>query len=188
MATELKPDERHWKAAELYLSGPSGVRGNWKAACREAGFKRTPGIDNKTSQHVIEETRNSKAGVDDALLELEMLLETGEPEWDEVAPVARKVLTKIGAGLIEADSGQISALKEMIARAEGRVGSEGAGGPQGVVVLPALVDQDRLPYVDAESEESIGEAHNRLARQAARGEAWEDTRSIPGGWYKDDDE
>lgn len=133
--------------------------------------------------------RNAPETVDDDLKALDDRLSgSGTPDWEELASIARRVLGKIGAGLIDQSPGQVSALKEIINRAEGKVGAgQRDEGPIGVVVLPALMDQDRLPYLDVDQEESIGERHNRMARQAARRESWEEARTIPGGGYRDEE-
>ena len=60
---------------------------------------------------------------DQDVLELDRMLSTqSDPDWKVVAPVAKRILTKVGIGKIKGSATQVSALKEIILRAEGRLG------------------------------------------------------------------
>ena len=91
--------------------------------------------------------------------EMQAILERPEDalasaHWDDLAPLARRYLARIAAGRAEASSGQVVALKEIIGRAEGKVGQQQhQDRPQGILVLPALVDQVRIPYIAVEEGE-----------------------------------
>lgn len=183
-------DDRVLEAARLYLYGPPYIRDNWDASCKKAGYERTPPLDARKSQDALAQVRTEPPpGVEEDLAELEKLLSgDGDVSWEEMAPIARKFLGKIGAGHVQANQGQIQSLKEIIARAEGRIGAQVQDdAPLGVVVLPAQVESGTLPYVDAEPGESIGERHNRLARREAKREEWKEKRTIPGGGYRDEE-
>ena len=168
----VKPSERHLEAAFLYLKGPPALRGRWKQCCWKVGFERSPSINNARTQKAFEivEAGMHRPGGDVHDLEaaqasakkelqedLEELLERNA-SWKELAPVARRYLAKIGSGEIEASQGQVMSLREIVNRGEGRVGQgdEDKDKPVGVVVLPALVDQKGIPYMEYENEE---EAH-----------------------------
>lgn len=186
----IKVQERHLEAARLYLSGPPGLQGNWRASCHRAGFERAPALDNETSQEALEQVKAAESEPDEDLERLEALLESANPSWEELALVARKVLGKIGAGMISPNQGQVSSLKEIIQRAEGRVGSQGGGEElAGIVVLPALVDQEGVPYLDPELDEvEMAERLNKLARRDARKDHWAAARTMPGGPRHEGDE
>jgi hypothetical protein len=166
MPSKIRPSQKHLDAARYYLYGPEGIKGRWNAAAKSAGYERTPSMDTDIMELAFEEVRaehmrREGPTQDQVVKELEQLL-SGAFSWEEAAPIAQRVLVQIGAGLVPASAGQVSALKEMVSRAEGRVGDRATGDrPVGVVVLPALVDQDSLPYVDAtELEDSPGDSYD----------------------------
>jgi len=144
---------RHLEAARLYLAGPTGVRNNWPEACKRVGFKRVPGLKSKVIQKaLVKEGANIDTVPDSDMVQLEQML-AGDPTWEELSRVSRKVMVKIGTGVIQANAGQVTALKETIARAEGRVGQDKDEKEEeviGVVVLPAIVGEGDLRIVDVE--------------------------------------
>jgi hypothetical protein len=76
----------------------------------------------------------------------DLLAEDGR--WEDIAPLARRFLAMIGTGRVDASASQVTALKEIIGRAEGRVGQQRADEkPLGILVLPALVGADSFPFV-----------------------------------------
>lgn len=161
--------KRHKEAARLYLMGPEGIRSDWAEACREAGFTRVPDIEGVAVQAAFADWKRegentpSVADVpkppDDDAVALERLLEVENPDWDELARLAKRVLVKIGTGLMgDSSSYQVTALKEIIARAEGRVGQKKEDVEHvflGLVVLPVLRDvpTSEVVIVDVEDME-----------------------------------
>ena len=144
---------RHLEAARLYLVGPTGVRANWRRACEVAGFNRVPSLESKVVLAALAKERaNTEIIPDPDMVMLENLL-SGDPTWEEIAVYARRVMVKIGTGLIKANSGQVTALKETIARAEGRIGQEKDLTEEevlGVVILPVILGKDELRMIDIE--------------------------------------
>jgi len=178
-----KPGVRHVRAAQLFLFGPPRFKGNWVAACLEAGFKRAPDIENHTSQMALEKARNIGLDVDPVDDRLQALLD-GDISWTEASDVARQVMLSIAAGAVRASPGQVAALKEIVARAEGKIGqTKEEERPMGVLILPSLLDMESVPFmgVDPEAGEEIYELHNKQARQQAKSEGWKEIRKNPGG-------
>lgn len=154
MARRVKPTKRHLEAARLFLAGSKKTRGHWLAACKEAGFERVPDQYSATCQAAMRKAQDAGLLVDDEtnaeLAKLESM------DWEEAAPVARKMLLRIASGFEDADSSQVQALKEIIARAEGRIGqAQTSDRPIGVVVLPALVNDEGEPWMGPDSEEEV---------------------------------
>lgn len=209
MAKDWRPktEDRHWEACRLYLQGPQGLKGRWRACCLKVGFQRIPALNSKTVQYCLERVRDRIAvegeiepyvdwGEEEAvgeakgdLEELESFL-TGDSDlsWDSALPLARKVLARIATGRVEASQGQVQALKEIVARAEGKIGAKASEGqPVGVVLLPALKDEKGLVSVEGEAGDSVEELHNRMARREAKKGKWERERQIPGGGYRSEE-
>jgi hypothetical protein len=83
-------------------------------------------------------------------------------DWSEAAPVARKALLGIARGGVKASQGQIQALKEIIARAEGRVGTIASDDerPIGIVVLPMLRNEEGIPWMGADPDDEPEKFYN----------------------------
>lgn len=171
------PKERHYTMARLYLVGPEGVKGHFERAARQAGFKRLPNRDSDTVNQVVEEVTlellnqgyelEDMAAWDEVLSpKVQSAAEAVQPDedakaleelmaegatWEEMAPYARKMLGKIGTGRISASAQQVASLKEIIARAEGKVGQqkeeEGEERLVKVVLLPTI-DAEMGPVID----------------------------------------
>lgn len=172
--------DRHLEMARLYLVGPPEVRQNWAAAGRAAGFERVPGRNNKTlaeafSRIQAEIDLQERAGVlalvpdaapdaapgaapdepdepeDEDVLELEALLaDQSAPNWEDMVPLAKRILAKIAAGRVKSDSSRLAALREILKQhaATPAEDPDTRFGPVKVIVLPAFVTEDGLVFVE----------------------------------------
>ena len=173
------PTPRHRQAAWLYLAGPAGYRGRWRESAKKAGFVRVPSLETDLMQLALQEVKTSlvqggmtaedisddmemlsigiqeeekkKQEPDEDMLAIEREMLEGEGSWEQMARHAMRVIAKIGSGRLEASSQQVSILKEIVARAEGKVGQkqEGDGEEEMVkVVLLPTIDTKMGPVVD----------------------------------------
>ena len=101
------------------------------ASAREVGFERTPQRESKAVQEALSKARMPINGIQepktidgDQLALGNLLAEEHDPNWTELARLSKRVLAKISAGILESNQGQVSALKEVIGRAEGRIGAD----------------------------------------------------------------
>lgn len=163
----IQATERHMQAVHLYTVNES----SWRDACKQAGFKRVPDINGDRVQKAFrlyaENTKTRSPNLDSApdletphlvdppkdadLEELERLTDA-DASWQQLAPLAKRVLGKIGLGSITATAQQVASLKEILTRAEGRAGqhldtSEQDGNVVKLVVLPAI-DTEAGPLID----------------------------------------
>lgn len=179
MSTAPKARKRHMDMARAYLAESSSTRGNWEESARAAGFSVSPPRDSGPMAVALERIqaeielvgagalesvapegsmkgRSSSAKPtkrDSDVERLEALLGDGDPDWDVLGPVAKRVLTKVGIGSIESSPGQVTALREVLNRAEA---AEAAKRKQssdplraiGVVVLPTLRSADDVEVID----------------------------------------
>lgn len=90
------------------------------------------------------------------VLALQEMTEAGG-SWAEMAPLARRIMGKVGSGKIAASAQQVNALKEMIARAEGKVGQEKEEVDTGVVrvVLLPTINRGMGPVIDLGTVEDV---------------------------------
>lgn len=168
MGSEYEPTERHLEAARLFLAGGRDTKGKWEASARKAGFERVPNKASGVMEKAFHKVRDSGRLVDEETVELANRLSL-EDGWEGAAVQARKMLFNIGAGFEEATAGQVTALKEIIARAEGKVGQVASSErPMGVLILPALVADDGEPWMgeDPEEGDEIFELHKEHVAQA----------------------
>ncbi|KKN39749.1 hypothetical protein LCGC14_0740280 [marine sediment metagenome] len=152
---EVHPTDRYFILAQKFLaSNQSDV--DWKIISREVGFDRTPQRDSKAVLEAMAKARmledtpidlgdDGKPSLDEDQIRLNMLLsQEDDPNWLDLAKLARRVLAKIGSGLISSGAGQVAALKEVIARAEGRVGAdaESEENVEHILILPVQDTED----------------------------------------------
>lgn len=166
---------KHRAFARLYLE-PGPYQGNWAGACKQAGFLKAL-ARSKTAMRAIEEHAN-KHGLDigqkdvrapDAstpddlgnTLDPDMALISAMPDdadWEDMAKVARRVMRKSLANKLQLSTAQVAVIKEIIGRAEGRIGQERErtddSGLVRVVILPVR-DTNMGPVIDVGDEEEI---------------------------------
>lgn len=169
MSSSTYPSEKHLKAARYFLAGPMGIRGNWRLACKEAGFTRVP--DQKRAmmqsslaivQEQLEVESSHSQGAQPAATDADMqlLAELQDSDsWADMAPVARRVMAKIATGLLEASPGQVVSLKEIIARAEGKIGqsTDADADAVHVIILPTMDKQGSGKVVNLGRISDVGE-------------------------------
>ena len=128
---------RYDELAQKFLAS-NGSEHDFKNIAREVGFERTPQRESKAVQEALSKALlNSSAEnafngqveeprtVDEDQKALANLLaEEHDPNWTELARLSKRVLAKISAGILTTNQGQVSALKEVIGRAEGRIGAD----------------------------------------------------------------
>lgn len=171
-AQGIHVSDRHMEMARLYLEGTAETRGKWQASALAAGFKRVPPQGSSSIsvaiQRVTDERAARAAHQDDfpegeapepevarprdpdvERLE-EMLTDQGSFQWADLVPLAKRVLAKIGAGLVEGNASQIAALKEILRQEGSDEGRERETAIEvvRVVVLPVQIDVDENMMVD----------------------------------------
>jgi hypothetical protein len=128
---------RYDELAEGFLAS-NGSDIDFGRVAREVGFERCPKRDSKAvteamSKALLSKTTGNGFGgqveepptVDEDQSSLANLLaEEHDPNWTELARLSKRILAKISAGIIRSNQGQVSALKEVIGRAEGRIGAD----------------------------------------------------------------
>lgn len=131
--------------ATLYVNGPSA--GQWEACAEQAGFK--PGEYPSPADPRVRTLISSEGGVPpelapEARAELEdpfaiIAREAAKPDinWD-VIPNLENLMVQILVGEKKASAGQVSLLRELIARKHGRVGEGKDNQQMNVMLLPAL--------------------------------------------------
>jgi hypothetical protein len=143
---------KHREAARLYLYGPPEIRGKWNECARQAGFTRIPRLDSKVMVVALDESEQDSP-IDSDLAKLDELLASGNPSWPDLAAFAKRVMGKVALGLVDASPGQVASLREIVARAEGKIGQlleETDDDVVHVVVLPAI-DTNMGPVIDIDS-------------------------------------
>ncbi len=129
--------DRYQELAEKFLAS-NGSDQDFSRIAREVGFERTPQKNSKAvnealSKALVDQSAENGFGgqvqepptVDEDQLALgNLLAEEHDPNWTELARLSKRVLAKISAGIIRSNQGQVSALKEVIGRAEGRIGAD----------------------------------------------------------------
>lgn len=155
---KVKLTDKHMAAAHSFVRSPSHTPTDWLIACQAAGFSRAPSFERDTSQEAIRrataelqaELAAEPESADSELLALEALLSEPNPSWPDLAVFARKVMGKIAVGSVTATPGQVTSLREIVARAEGKIGQaveEDSGEIVHVVILPPI-DSRMGPVID----------------------------------------
>ncbi len=140
--------DRYQELAEKFLAS-NGSDIDFGRIAREVGFERTPqrqskAVNEALSKALVDLSREADVGdgihepitVDEDQLALANLLASEhDPNWTELARLSKRVLSKIAAGILESETGQVSALKEVIGRAEGRIGAEAEDKDEKVHIL-----------------------------------------------------
>lgn len=144
------------------------MKENWDACAKAARFQRVPDKNNNLSRNALKKAErwvgdwreldaDTSPVRDNDLEELERLVTLQDPDWDELAVLAKRLLVKVGAGILpETSAYQVTALKEIIARAEGRVGQKKEKVKEelaGLVILPVLTLPDESMVTVVELEE-----------------------------------
>lgn len=135
---------RHYRFALMYLFGPDGIRGNWEAAGQQAGFKEVPSRRGKTLLGVIEEVQQYRPPP--ARVDLSNLNIPGSDapvdDWKRLAEQVKPIWMNAALGVVQIDAQQRLIMKEIIDRAEGKVGQaqkdEGPKIVQPVILLPTI--------------------------------------------------
>lgn len=132
---ETAPDKAKIMAF-MYVHGPEGVRGSWDNAAKAAGYVRPPRPDSQNVWQLIKE----QSGNPDNNPIAQLLAEAEGLSWPELAERIRPIMVQIAAGKIWATSQQVTMLKEIATRGEGKAGAtkEVEDRITAVVVLPAL--------------------------------------------------
>lgn len=145
--------------AALYVNGPKEVRGKWAEASLWAGFPETPPADHPFIRAAIEaeggmvpnlprllppSTEKSDDDIpftdyipiDETIAQAEAIRE--DSEWRAMAKRLMWTMEAIADGRLKATAAQVSAIKHIFERAEGRVSekSKDVAAPIGVVKLP----------------------------------------------------
>jgi len=125
--------DRYQKLAERFLE-TNGSDSDFKRIAGEVGFERCPQRNSKAvtqalSKALVPMPFGSKIEEpptidEDQLALANLLAEDHDPNWTELARLSKRVLAKVAAGILESEPGQVSALKEVIGRAEGRIGAD----------------------------------------------------------------
>ncbi len=122
--------DRYQELAERFLAS-NGSDHDFKAIAQAVGFERTPQRESKAVQEALSKARVSDNTMvephtidEDQLALANLLAEERDPNWTELARLSKRVLAKVAAGILESEAGQVSALKEVIGRAEGRIGAD----------------------------------------------------------------
>lgn len=138
---------KHYRFIKLFLNGPEGVRGNWSAAAREAGFKERPSRKNPILMRLLEEAGRSTTALETMG---PMPAEDDAEGWKVLAERVKPIMRDAALGLVALDPQQRMVIKEIIDRAEGKVGQQKADTTQGpyVVVLPTLGSGKGLALCD----------------------------------------
>jgi hypothetical protein len=141
--------------AYLYVHGPEGIKGDWRAAAKRAGYKKIPKRDHPTLRMlilqeggepvdsvVLPEPDGQEEGLD-VLAEV-VLPDTDGPEADAAwRRIARDLLPKyleIAKGEREVKPAQRMVLDKIMERGFGKAGAQAAEGEETVhvVILPKL--------------------------------------------------
>lgn len=125
--------------AELYVGGPSTVRGDWHAAAEAAGFKRVPPLANNQIRDMI----RALGGEPPPLGDLDNLLVQEEITEEDVVTEAKRVRRLIAAGKVVAKAGQVMALKQIIT--EAKEGTDDASLRIPVIFLPLITGHAGVP-------------------------------------------
>jgi len=131
-------DIRYQELAEKFLASNQSDH-DFKTIAREVGFERVPKKDSKAVLAALEQARVPQEELDPDTIKLnELLANEDDPDWQDLNRLSKRVLAKIGTGIIKSTTGQVAALKEIIARAEGRIGAENEEGDDKthVLILP----------------------------------------------------
>ena len=126
--------DRYQDLAEKFLQS-NGSDHDFSRIAREVGFERTPQRHSKAVTQALSKAQvpdnGSGTGIhepitidEDQLALANLLASEHDPNWTELARLSKRVLAKIAAGILESEAGQVSALKEVIGRAEGRIGAD----------------------------------------------------------------
>lgn len=148
--------------AKLYVNGPKHLRGDWIAVAKFLGMEYPPALSDVELRRRIESEGGIAPPIPKALpessdyetiehdspealiVEAQAIDPDGDPSgWVAMARRLRGVMEDIartgrtGSGL-NASAAQVSAIKEIFARAEGRVAEKATEkeAPTGIVVLP----------------------------------------------------
>lgn len=157
-------EERHLDFARRYLDPKSDTYGRWRPSSDAAGFERVVRQDSAkiklALEHVADELdvplAHPKAGGAPPLdPDMARLAEMGDSaDWEEMAVLAKRVMRKVLANQVELSTAQVNVIKEIIGRAEGKIGQakdavDDGLGPQvvKVVILP-VIDYGMGPVVD----------------------------------------
>ncbi len=155
MARIVSPMMR--ELARLFVHGPPGVRGNWKQAGLEAGYKRADYIPKFTSP-VMRELVAAEGGYTQASqLDLSSIdyPDPDDPDADEKWKALGKKVLPVWHGIAAGNvagvtTQQVAAIRDIIDRAYGKAGKDvkdDVGSDIGVLILPALEDENGLATV-----------------------------------------
>lgn len=164
MTDARRTTERHLQLARYYLRGGPGLEGNYEKCAELAGFDLTPPRGTQAMEEALRRVQEEldmeeRAGVDsssgrgkprDSDVEMleQLLADAGgnNLDWSEILPVAQAVYAKIATGSLEANTGQVSALKDIVSRGEKALAEKSKGNDPRervrVLVLPAITDGD----------------------------------------------
>lgn len=146
--------------AWLFVHGPAELRGEWEASSKAAGYVRPPRRDSKQINELIRQFESEANMVADVLAQADAL------SWEELAERVRPVLAAVAAGKAYANTQQMAALKEIVQRGEGKVGTKQQDAQDvGVVVLPMLgegMDAHLCPSCIARLEQESIDAARRM--------------------------
>ena len=152
--------DKHVEMARHFLFGQPGIKGDWREAASAAGFTgRSPNRTSEAMQVALNLVKKeAEQGLVDTMQRpdpdmdrMTDLVASDDPPWTEIAVLAKRVLARIAAGKTEANANQVAAIKEIIGRAEGRIGQKSeveTDAKSFVVVLPALHPYSEDAVVD----------------------------------------
>lgn len=132
------------RAAKFYVHGPAGVRGVWRVACEQAGYKRPPPIEKL--RHLIESEGGSLPEDAPRVSEVEIPefelpdANAADAEWDALAVKLMPTYIAIARGDANVNPAQARVLQSIMDRVYGKVGQKRDVAPTeaAVVILPAL--------------------------------------------------
>lgn len=126
--------------AELYVKGPTHVRGRWAVCATGAGFDEPPSQDDPMMRMLIEREGGTvlpdtpDAPKADPISSLIDAKEIGIP-WSKLYGRLADVIESIANGTVKASAAQVSMLKEVIKEAKAEQAKD-AENVQRVVLLP----------------------------------------------------
>lgn len=156
-----RPSEVQRRFANLFVSGPSAIRGRWEECSVAAGMVEPPLLETKVLRTLIEKLGGTPPPLPDASLAAALALadarreERGEPTpdvdaldpvaalaaaaelglpWAEMRDSLQTVIQSIAKGTVKASTAQVAMLKYIVEQAkETALGQEAS---LGVVLLP----------------------------------------------------
>jgi hypothetical protein len=158
MAAKKKASKEQLAAREfatLYVNGPTGLKLDWAAVEHKLGRKFA------TNDPLIREAIYAEGGalpdmmpstisageVNFKLFDPSILREDrSESEWLSLAEELEATMMGIAKGDVKASAAQVSILKEILARAHGKIGQQEKKTitPSGVIILPTLGERSAM--------------------------------------------